>query len=168
MCSKNLKRAMLVWLPAYEAVEVVFRDDIRARLLSISAASIVRVLKPYKHLGRGRCVPAKRSATLWKSARMPLKLYLGRGRWAKEETYRKGYCGGSGFGRCCEWLLDPITSADGRRLLELFQSRETPLLLDVPHTVTRLRLALSIRGLHQYRCHPGQAGSQLRQDRAIW
>jgi DNA replication protein DnaC len=24
-----------------------------------------------------------------------------------------------------EWLLDPITSADGRRLLELFQSRET-------------------------------------------
>jgi len=55
MCSKNLKRAMPIWLPAYEAVEGVFREDIRSRLLSISAASIDRVLKPYKHLGRGRC-----------------------------------------------------------------------------------------------------------------
>jgi hypothetical protein len=55
MCSKNLKRAMPVWLPAYEAVEGAFREDIRTRLLSISAASIDRVLKPYKHLGRGRC-----------------------------------------------------------------------------------------------------------------
>jgi len=55
MCSKNLKKAMPIWLPAYEAVEGVFRDDIRTRLLSISAASIDRVLKPYKHLGRGRC-----------------------------------------------------------------------------------------------------------------
>lgn len=55
MCSKNLKRAMPIWLPAYEAVEGVFREDIRGRLLSISAASIDRVLKPYKHLGRGRC-----------------------------------------------------------------------------------------------------------------
>jgi hypothetical protein len=55
MCSKNLKKAMPVWLPAYETVEGTFRDDIRSRLLSISAASIDRVLKPYKHLGRGRC-----------------------------------------------------------------------------------------------------------------
>ena len=55
MCSKNLKQAMPVWLPAYEAAEGVFREDIRCRLLSISAASIDRILKPYKHLGRGRC-----------------------------------------------------------------------------------------------------------------
>jgi hypothetical protein len=55
MCSKNLKKAMPIWLPAYEAVEGAFREDIRIRLLSISAASIDRVLKPYKHLGRGRC-----------------------------------------------------------------------------------------------------------------
>lgn len=55
MCSKNLKKAMTVWLPAYEEVEGVFREDIRQKLLSISAASIDRVLKPYKHLGRGRC-----------------------------------------------------------------------------------------------------------------
>jgi hypothetical protein len=38
MCSKNLKKVMPIWLPAYEAVEGVFRDDIRARLLSMSAA----------------------------------------------------------------------------------------------------------------------------------
>lgn len=55
MCSKNLKKAMPEWLPAYEQVEGVFRDDIRSKLLSISPASIDRVLKPFKHLGRGRC-----------------------------------------------------------------------------------------------------------------
>jgi hypothetical protein len=55
MCSKNLKKAMPVWLPAYEAVDGVFREGIRAKLLSISAASIDRVLQPYKHLSRGRC-----------------------------------------------------------------------------------------------------------------
>jgi len=55
MCSKNLKKALPVWLPAYEQVQGVFREDIRVKLLSISAASIDRVLKPYKHLGRGRC-----------------------------------------------------------------------------------------------------------------
>jgi MoxR-like ATPase len=32
---------------------------------------------------------AERSATLWKSARMPLKPYFGRGKWAKEGTYRE-------------------------------------------------------------------------------
>jgi hypothetical protein len=47
---------------------------------------------------------AKRSATLWKSARISLKPYLGRGKWAKEETYRKGYWGWSGFGRRCDFL----------------------------------------------------------------
>ena len=46
---------MPVWLPAYEAVEGAFREDIRGRLLSISAASIDRILKPDEHLGRGRC-----------------------------------------------------------------------------------------------------------------
>ncbi len=55
MCSKNLKRAIPVWLSAYEEVESVVREDICTRLLPISAASIDRVLKPYKHLGRGRC-----------------------------------------------------------------------------------------------------------------
>lgn len=34
---------------------------------------------------------AKRSATLWKSARMPLKPYLGRGIWAREGAYRGEY-----------------------------------------------------------------------------
>jgi hypothetical protein len=55
MSSKNLKKAMPVWLPAYEQAQGVFREDIRSKLLAISAASIDRVLKPYKYLGRGRC-----------------------------------------------------------------------------------------------------------------
>jgi len=41
MCSKNLKRAVPIWLPAYYAVEGVFRKDIRTRRLSIRAASII-------------------------------------------------------------------------------------------------------------------------------
>lgn len=53
MCSKKLKRAMPVWLPAYEEVEGVFREGIRTRLLSISAASIVRVLKAIQLLIAG-------------------------------------------------------------------------------------------------------------------
>lgn len=55
MCSKNLKKAMPVWLPAYEQVQGTFREDIHAKLLRISPSSIDRVLKPYKYLGRGRC-----------------------------------------------------------------------------------------------------------------
>ena len=40
MRSKNLEKTLPIWLPAYEAVEGIFREDIRIRLLSISAASI--------------------------------------------------------------------------------------------------------------------------------
>jgi hypothetical protein len=55
MCSKNLKEAMPEWLPFFEEAHGEFLPDIRERLLSVSAATIDRILKPHKHLGRGRC-----------------------------------------------------------------------------------------------------------------
>ena len=55
MCSKNLKEALPKWLPHLEDVYGRFSDDIRTRLLRVSASTIDRILHPYKHLGRGRC-----------------------------------------------------------------------------------------------------------------
>jgi hypothetical protein len=37
ICCQNLKKAMPIWLPADEAIEEVFKGDIRIRLLSIRA-----------------------------------------------------------------------------------------------------------------------------------
>jgi hypothetical protein len=47
---------------------------------------------------------AKRSATLWKSARIPLKPYFRRGQWAKEGTYRGEYSRWRGCGTYCSCL----------------------------------------------------------------
>ena len=55
MCSKNLKDALPKWMPYLEQVYGVFNADIRTRLLSVSASTIDRILKPHKYLGRGRC-----------------------------------------------------------------------------------------------------------------
>jgi hypothetical protein len=55
MCSKNLKKALPQWLSSYEEVYGAFESEIRNKLLRVSAATIDRILKPHKHLGRGRC-----------------------------------------------------------------------------------------------------------------
>jgi hypothetical protein len=55
MCSKNLKKAVPEWLPFYEEVHGEFLPEVREKLLQVSASTIDRLLKPYKHLGRGRC-----------------------------------------------------------------------------------------------------------------
>ena len=55
MCSKNLKKAIPEWLPFYESAHAEFLPEIRSKLLCVSASTIDRVLKSYKHLGRGRC-----------------------------------------------------------------------------------------------------------------
>lgn len=48
MCGKYLERAMPEWLPAYESECQAFAPDVRERLLTISASSIDRYLKPFK------------------------------------------------------------------------------------------------------------------------
>ena len=50
MCSKLLKEAMPEWLPYIEQERnVVFPEEIRERLLCVSAPTIDRILKPYKY-----------------------------------------------------------------------------------------------------------------------
>ena len=48
MCSRALKVAIPLWLPYIEATERQFVDDIKERLLKISASSIDRLLKPHR------------------------------------------------------------------------------------------------------------------------
>lgn len=50
MCGRHLKEAIPEWLPFIERAHRSFEADVRRRLLRISAASIDRILKPYKEL----------------------------------------------------------------------------------------------------------------------
>lgn len=56
LCSKRLKMALPDWLPAYEKEHGILDDSARGQLLSLSPATIDRVLKPVrvKHL-KGKC-----------------------------------------------------------------------------------------------------------------
>lgn len=61
MCSKKLKAAIPLWLPFYETVYKPLTPETQGKLLSISAASIDRVLKPVRfiqgHKGLGGTKP---------------------------------------------------------------------------------------------------------------
>ena len=48
MCSRHLKAAIPEWLPPIETDSGKFSESIHERLLSISAPTIDRILKPYK------------------------------------------------------------------------------------------------------------------------
>jgi len=48
MCARHLHAAMPEWLPALEAERGGFSKSVHERLLSISAATIDRILQPYK------------------------------------------------------------------------------------------------------------------------
>jgi hypothetical protein len=56
MCGKRLKVALPLWLPFYERHYGKLDVGVRVKLLSMSAASIDRLLKPYRsHYGRRLC-----------------------------------------------------------------------------------------------------------------
>lgn len=55
MCSTNLVKARTEWLPAYEEMYGTIRADVRGKVLTVSSATVDRILKPYKFRGRGRC-----------------------------------------------------------------------------------------------------------------
>ena len=48
MCSKKLKAAIPLWLPYYETVYKALTTETQERLLSVSAATIDRLLKPVR------------------------------------------------------------------------------------------------------------------------
>ncbi len=56
MCSRRLKAILPVWLPFYEQAVEPLAADIRSRLLSISRATLDRVLRPLRaRYGKGLC-----------------------------------------------------------------------------------------------------------------
>ena len=56
-CSKLLKVILPIWLPSYQQLHGALALEIIKKLIKISPATIDRVLKPIKHLyrGKGRC-----------------------------------------------------------------------------------------------------------------
>jgi hypothetical protein len=73
MCSRKLKAAIPLWLPFYDAAYEVLGGAVKEQLLTISSATIDRLLKPYRALNRkGRCTT--RPGTLLKN-QIPVKTH---------------------------------------------------------------------------------------------
>jgi hypothetical protein len=67
MCSKKLKAAIPLWLPFYETVYKALTSDTQDKLLSISAATIDRVLKPVRVAHRRKGLSGTRPGSLLKN-----------------------------------------------------------------------------------------------------
>jgi hypothetical protein len=67
MCSKKLKAAIPLWLPFYETVYKALTSDTQDKLLSISAATIDRVLKPVRLTYGRKGLSGTRPGTLLKN-----------------------------------------------------------------------------------------------------
>ena len=66
MASKRLRAALPLWLPHYEARYGEVADDVRHKLLAISAASIDRVLAPVRAAAGARGLSGTKPGTLLK------------------------------------------------------------------------------------------------------
>ncbi|MFZ4859885.1 MAG: hypothetical protein ACOYL3_26255 [Desulfuromonadaceae bacterium] len=73
MCSKKLKAAIPLWLPFYELEYERLAVEVRNKLLSVSPATIDRLLKPVRVLHKkGRC--GTKPGTLLKN-QIPIKTH---------------------------------------------------------------------------------------------
>ena len=104
MCSRHLKASMPVWLPFIEGDGRRFGPEIRVRLLSISAPTIDRLLKPYKVL---KGIPLTRSGGFREE--IPIQENI----WNEKrpgflEADTVGHCGGSTMGE----YLNSLTMVD--------------------------------------------------------
>jgi hypothetical protein len=72
MCSKKLKAAMPEWLPFYDESKQSLNDAIKAQLLSLSSATIDRLLKPQKVKYKRHGLSGTRPGTLLKN-QIPIK-----------------------------------------------------------------------------------------------
>ena len=72
-CSKRLKAILPIWLPAYQQEFGSLQFEILKKLSKISPASIDRVLRPIKHLYRGKGKCATKPGLLLKH-HIPIKL----------------------------------------------------------------------------------------------
>jgi hypothetical protein len=111
-CSKRLKALLPLWLPGYEATFGTLSPEVRGRLLSISATTLDRVLKPVRreHTGRGRTTT--KPGTLLRNT-IPIKT----GQWNESkpgfiEADTVAHCGTSTAGQFA-WTVDCVDIATG-------------------------------------------------------
>jgi len=67
MCSKKLKAAIPLWLPFYETVYKALTPETQAQLLSVSAATIDRLLKPVRVVHGRKGLSGTRPGSLLKN-----------------------------------------------------------------------------------------------------
>jgi len=75
MCSKNLKAAIPLWLPHYETVYKALTPETQERLLSVSAATIDRLLKPVRVVHGRKGLSGTRPGTLLKN-QIPIRTHF--------------------------------------------------------------------------------------------
>jgi hypothetical protein len=75
MCSKKLKAAIPLWLPFYETVYKALPSETQEQLLSISAATIDRVLKPVRLVHGRKGLSGTRPGSLLKN-QIPIRTHF--------------------------------------------------------------------------------------------
>jgi hypothetical protein len=111
-CSKRLKAILPLWLSGYEATFGCLGPEVRQKLLSVSASTIDRLLKPVRleHSGRGRATT--KPGTMLRNT-VPIKT----DQWDESrpgfiEADTVAHCGTSMEGRFA-WTLDCVDIATG-------------------------------------------------------
>lgn len=104
MCSRHMRAGMAEWLRAVEEDRGAFPKDIREKLVSISAATIDRILKPYKAL---------KGKSLTRSGGFRDEIPIQENIWSEQrpgfiEADTVHHCGGSTFGE----YLSTLNSVD--------------------------------------------------------
>ena len=95
-CGKRLRAIIPLWLPHYEGLFGTLTEDVRAKLLKVSPATLDRLLKQSRqsYKGRGRCT-TKPGGLL--RSQIPIQT----GQW---EEHRPGYLEGDTVAHCGESL----------------------------------------------------------------
>jgi hypothetical protein len=75
MCSKKLKAAIPLWLPFYETVYKALTPETQERLLSVSAATIDRLLKPVRVVHGRKGLSGTRPGSLLKN-QIPIRTHF--------------------------------------------------------------------------------------------
>ena len=75
MCSKKLKAAIPLWLPFYETVYKALTPETQERLLSVSAATIDRLLKPARIVHGRKGLSGTRPGSLLKN-QIPIRTHF--------------------------------------------------------------------------------------------
>lgn len=93
MCSKKMVEALPLWIGFYR--DPTFNDGISTKLLSVSSATIDRLLKPYRH-GPRRGLSATQGTHLLKN-QIPIELFKG-------NIDRPGFCEADTVAHCGDSL----------------------------------------------------------------